>query len=291
MSTSAAWFRRWTESTSGPGFIAGAFLAVAAIGGLQYLVGYEIPVWIFSLFPIGLAAWHGERTTVYLLATSAAGAWFAADFTSGHQYSAAAIPVGNALLYGGCFAIFGRLVQALRASLGRERHLARTDALTGLSGRRAFEEQLERDLAHARRYGRPITLAYMDLDDFKALNDSNGHAEGDALLREVGRTLKNVTRGTDMVARIGGDEFALILPETDQQAAVEILNRLKPALRRSFDARSTGVGCSIGAVTFHDVPRGASAALDAADKLMYRAKREGKNNTVFKLVEREESEA
>lgn len=282
----AAGLKHWSETTSRAGSIASAAAAVAAIGGVQYVVGYEIPIWIFALFPVGFAAWHGGRTAVYLLAAAAAGAWFAADFASGHPYSSSAIPVGNALLYFGCFAIFGRLCQALRASLGRERHLARTDALTGLSGRRAFEEQLERDLAYARRHGRPLTLAYMDLDDFKALNDSNGHAEGDALLREVGLTLKSVTRGSDMVARIGGDEFALILPETDHQAAVEILNRLKPALRRSFDARGALVGCSIGTVTFRDVPRSASAALEAADKLMYDAKREGKNNTVFKIVSR-----
>ncbi len=160
--------------------------------------------------------------------------------------------------------------------------MARIDALTGLMNARAFTEQLEHDLALAERTAAPLTLVYLDLDDFKAINDTCGHAEGDRVLRAIGQALIKATRRSDSVARIGGDEFALILPRHgyrrggggDREGSATLEEMPVDGERR--------VTCSIGAVAFHGRPGDPQEAIAAADRLMYEAKVLGKNTAVLR---------
>jgi diguanylate cyclase (GGDEF)-like protein len=210
--------------------------------------------------------------------------WFVADQAAGGHYSHPAIPVWNALIRLGFFVVTGLLLDALHRSLRAQQHLALTDALTGLAGRRALEERLGHDLALAQRRATALTLAYLDLDGFKAVNDAHGHAAGDRLLKAVGRLLQGAVRETDTAARIGGDEFALVLPDTDERGARQVVEKLARELGEIFAAHPGGAGCSIGVVTLLDAATSPQRALAAADALMYEVKRKGKGAVSFSVL-------
>jgi diguanylate cyclase (GGDEF)-like protein len=176
------------------------------------------------------------------------------------------------------------LLDMLRERLHLEQQLARTDALTGILNSRAFLEHMGYIIALAQRDGTPLTLAYIDLDDFKRINDTRGHSEGDRVLQIVGTTLRESIRRTDAVARLGGDEFALLLPVTDEEAARTLIGKLKLRLIEALARRPVPVACSIGAVTFRQPPASPDDAIRMADIIMYKAKAQGKNAIVFQTV-------
>ena len=167
---------------------------------------------------------------------------------------------------------------ALKARLEGEELLARTDALTQISNRRAFIEAASLELERARRHGRPLTVAYVDCDDFKLVNDRSGHAQGDALLVTIAQTLRGGTRAVDAVARLGGDEFGLLLPETDAPMAEALLARLRATLVAAGHGHGWNVGFSIGAATFLAPPPTIDDLMARADELMYEAKRTAKGS-------------
>jgi diguanylate cyclase (GGDEF)-like protein len=186
----------------------------------------------------------------------------------------------------GFFLVTGLLLTALRASYVHQRHLAQTDGLTKLYSRRAFEDRLEHDLALAGRRKSAITLAYLDLDNFKALNDTYGHAEGDRVLQATGQVLKNSVRNADTAARLGGDEFAVILPDTDSHGAQQVIANLALELETAFTTSKFLVTCSIGVVTFLDPLMSVASAVAAADKGMYEAKRKSEGSVAFIVLGR-----
>lgn len=172
----------------------------------------------------------------------------------------------------------------LALALENEKSLSRSDYLTGLANRRAFEELFEMECKRSRRYNRPITLAYMDLDNFKRVNDGKGHQTGDEVLVAVATTLRSCLRATDCVARIGGDEFAMLLPETDEDAARIIMKKLYAVLQTLLTRTNWPIGFSFGVVTFPSPLDSLEAMLERADKLMYEAKQGGKGAMLFESV-------
>ncbi len=169
----------------------------------------------------------------------------------------------------------------LALALDNEKSLSRSDHLTHLANRRAFEESLDMECKRSRRYKRPITLVYMDLDDFKKVNDGRGHQTGDLVLAAVAEALRSNLRATDTVARLGGDEFAILLPETDAQTAPVIMKKLNAVLQRLVQGTNWPIGFSFGVVSFPTPLNSPEAMLDLADKLMYEAKHSGKGITLF----------
>jgi diguanylate cyclase (GGDEF)-like protein len=163
----------------------------------------------------------------------------------------------------------------LKTALAQVSELARTDALTGLSNRRYFEEVLERELARALRFFRPLGLVVLDLDHFKAVNDTSGHAAGDKVLKEFGAVLQSCSRTTDFAARIGGEEFVLLLPETPIDGAEVIAARVRKTLE--FQSFATTVSAGIAACPDHGTTPG--DLFEAADRALYRAKGAGRNRT------------
>ena len=261
--------------------VALAVAGVAVTGVLDYLTSYEVSVALFYLGPIAVAAWYvGRRSGVAIAVLSALG-WCAADVAAGAVYSHPAIMVWNALIRLGGFVVTSLLLTALRSSYENQRHMARTDALTGLYSRRAFIVRLEHDLALAQRRSRPVTLAYVDLDDFKSVNDNHGHVTGDRVLRTTGRVLGSMLRQVDTAARLGGDEFALVLPDTDASGARQVIGNVSRDLRAAFEAENLAVTCSIGVVTLARQALTVENALAAADTVMYDVKRRGKGAVAF----------
>jgi diguanylate cyclase (GGDEF)-like protein len=184
----------------------------------------------------------------------------------------------------GQYLIGGFVTSLLGESLHRERARAGTDYLTGLSNSRSFHKRLRVELKRARQSERPLTLVYLDLDNFKDVNDQVGHHRGDILLRYVAVTIQTCTRKTDLVARVGGDEFALLLPATGPEAAQVFVHKLQRILRASMPKAGFPVTCSIGAVTLACPPSSVDEPLDKADKLMYAAKANGKNGAKFQVI-------
>ncbi|MGA9343284.1 MAG: diguanylate cyclase [Rhodanobacteraceae bacterium] len=257
---------------------------VLIVGGMDYFTGYEVSLSVFYLMPVALAAWYAGRWTGIAIALLSCLSWFIADLASGHLYSNSLIPVWNMLVRFAFFVITALLLTILRKSLRSQQHLARTDSLTGLYGRRAFDERLEHDLALAHRKKEPLTLAYVDVDDFKSVNDTHGHSGGDQVLQTIGRVLKGLLRDTDTAARLGGDEFALVLPDTDSRGAQQIIEKFVQELRETLAEGNWRVTCSVGVVTVVDPTVSIQRAIAAADQTMFRVKRGDKGAIEYSLL-------
>lgn len=269
---------------SRPRRFAVALLAMVLVGAVDQVTGFEVSFSIFYLGPVALAAWYVDRRAGLVVALLSGLIWLTADLSAGHLYSHIAIPIWNALVRLGVFLIMATLLDKLRVRIATEERLARTDAVTGIATRRAFWEKLDYNLVFATRERSPVTVAYIDLDDFKRINDTLGHKEGDRVLRLVARALTECTRRSDVAARLGGDEFALLLPNTDQAGAETFVANARQCLRKALGSGPSSVTCSIGCVTFQGVLPGADEAIKAADALMYKVKSRGKDAVAFETL-------
>ena len=162
--------------------------------------------------------------------------------------------------------------ERLRAEVERLRALALTDALTGLPNRRYLEERLASEIGRSTRYGHPLAVLVVDVDDFKRINDTWGHAKGDEVLVWVARFLRSQLRTHDVVGRTGGDEFVAILPSTDREGAEQLATRLREALEALRGQKDHPVKLSIGAAALGPGAGDAESLLSLADRAMYVAK-------------------
>ena len=159
---------------------------------------------------------------------------------------------------------------------------ARTDFVTGAVNARYFNELLQMEISRIRRYPHPITLVYVDVDNFKIVNDLFGHRIGDEVLRCIASELKSQLRITDTVARLGGDEFVMLLPSTRQQEARVVVSKVYTNLSEKMRQRNWPVTFSMGAVTCEFSPYSAEQLVNMADELMYEVKNSTKNDVRFR---------
>jgi diguanylate cyclase (GGDEF)-like protein len=269
--------RMETQGVPRAGVIALALAAVMACGLVDYWSGEELAPTIAYLLPVAFAAWHGGRGPGLVAAGAACVVWLLADLALRPSYRVPGARYWNLAAEGLVYATVAVLVAELRQRLAREERLARVDSLTGISNRRAFLEVAERELERARRYGHPVTLAYFDIDDFKSVNDRQGHAAGDALLATVATRLQAGCRSTDLVTRLGGDEFAVLLPETTGDTAESLVARLRSQLKEDAEAKGWPVGFSVGIVSYAAAPASIDEMIGRADLLMYEVKATGKD--------------
>ena len=157
-----------------------------------------------------------------------------------------------------------------------------TDHLTGLANRRRFERQLEREVSRTLRLSHPFSLLMIDIDNFKNLNDSFGHDAGDDAIRRISRVLREGTRGIDLAARIGGEEFAVLLVETDQQGGLDVAERLRLAIKSLELPSGEQITASFGVAECPTDAQTATEILKAADVALYEAKRQGRDRVVAK---------
>jgi GGDEF domain-containing protein len=192
---------------------------VGLLGIVDYVTGNEYSFSLFYLIPIALITWYTNQTPGLIISLLSATTWMIADIAAGQDFSQPIIHLWNTLIRFGFFIIVVYLLSALRKSQKTEQALARMDHITGAINSRYFHELLDMELNRSRRYKHPFTLVYMDLDNFKQVNDKFGHMEGDKLIRFIVDELKLQLRNTDIVTRLGGDEFAILFPEVAQQEA------------------------------------------------------------------------
>lgn len=267
--------------------VAGSTGVTLALAWLNALVGWEVSFSVLYVLPIAAVSWTAGRRAGVALSLLAATGWFVANEVSGFPASQAWIPYWNALVRFAFFVIVALLVATLRRTVREARSLARTDPVTHAANARAFHEAAARELLLTRRTGRAFALVYLDLDNFKRVNDRLGHAAGDQLLALVARCLMSSVRSTDVVARIGGDEFALLLPETDVEGADAVLTKAQRELRVAVDKAGWPVTFSAGAIVCPGFVPTIEPVLAAADQLMYEVKHAGKDASRVRVLGRD----
>ncbi|MBO0698280.1 MAG: GGDEF domain-containing protein, partial [Zavarzinella sp.] len=227
-----------------------------------------------------------------LVAIASTVAWCAVDLAD-QPAAPPAAAVWNGVTRFGILVLVASLAARLHAGILRERRLARTDALTGAANGRHFYEAVAATADQARLTREPLTLAYLDLDDFKQVNDRLGHAAGDSVLTYVAETIRSEVGTAGLLARLGGDEFALLLP-AGAAAAGALLNRLHKRVTAGMKEKGWPVGLSVGAVTFPRPGEDVDRMVQRADALMYGAKRNGKGRVEHavagEVAEREAAE-
>jgi len=186
---------------------------------------------------------------------------------------------------------YGHIVATVMRStsnrVSKLQSLAATDGLTGLINRRQFNHQLDSEIARAKRYRSPLSLALFDIDDFKKINDFYGHPTGDRILQELGKLISGNVRESDISARYGGEEFALILPETGQIDAYELLERLRAMIEHTvfcLPDNPMTVSISVGVAQLDPEHAESYELIEKADAALYQAKKQGKNQVVYGVL-------
>jgi diguanylate cyclase (GGDEF)-like protein len=252
-------------------------LILALFGWIDYLTG-DYSMIVFYLIPVSLVAWFVNWPSGVLFCLLALATRFIADeYSSSFALKNARLHYWNLFVEFLFLLIMSLLFSALRKNLDSEKTRASSDPLTGALNRRAFFEITEYELNRSQRYEHATTIAYIDLDNFKGINDRLGHTIGDKLLITVTETIASNIRNTDMLSRFGGDEFVILLPETPFDAAATLLEKIQNQLNQAMAARNWPISFSIGAVTYPKAPPGVDEAIKKADMLMYEVKRSGKN--------------
>lgn len=248
---------------------AGAALAlVGAIGIADYVTGFELALSLFYLFPVLLVTHVLGRTAGFALAGLVACVWTLAQWSGGFPANNLQI-AWNLLMRFGVLAIATHLLLALETEMRQ----ARYDFLTNLINRRHFTRLLEAEQNRSCRNSTPFSVLYLDIDHFKTLNDTLGHIVGDEALQIVAETLRAQSRRMDVPARIGGDEFVVLLPDTSEADCRMIAERIDKVLTSKIGQRCWPIGISIGITTVCGFEQTAEEILHAADQAMYRVKR------------------
>jgi len=253
----------------------GIFL-VAAMGTIDYLTGPDYSLSVLYLIPVILAAWFGGKWAGVAMSLLAALAWLVAELMGKKTHEYPVVLYWNDFMELVVFLVVSNIMSALKNSLEQQRLAARTDHLTGIPNRRYFYDLAGLEINLSRRYQHPLTVVYIDIDNFKTVNDTLGHSSGDRLLRLVSTTIRENVRKADVVARLGGDEFALLLPETGSDAAQVAIDKVKMSLEKIVQ-RDWPVTFSIGMITYLSPPATVEEMIKKADHLMYSVKNQGKD--------------
>jgi diguanylate cyclase (GGDEF)-like protein len=256
---------------------AAGLLLVLLTGVVDYLNGPDVSFLLFYAASVFASAWYAGRRAGLVMCAASGLSWLAGAYANAGHFSTPLIAYWNAAVRLGFMVGVAYLVASFKASLEQERELARTDYLTGAVNGRSFAEATRIEIERARRHAHPFSVAFMDVDDFKTVNDRHGHSAGDRLLRAVADTTRRNVRAVDIVARLGGDEFAVLMPETGPDAAQVVMRRVRRRLLEAARREGLHATFSIGLVTWDEPPADVDEVLRASDELMYAAKRAGKN--------------
>jgi len=234
---------------------------------------------VLYIIPVLLVTWTEGLTWGIVFAVATAGFREATAWVQMPAETPLVWRLANAGAYVAVLGVAMAGLQTLRRSQAQMARLIIQDPLTNVLNARAFADRLGQELDRNRRYPRPLALMYMDLDNFKVINDTHGHQTGDAVLRLVADAMRSSVRQADVVGRLGGDEFAVLMPETDAQLADAAAKRLIAGLRNVFKG-TPNVTASIGVVSCTATDASTDDLLRRADQAMYDAKKSGKDRVV-----------
>lgn len=268
--------------SNAPGWLIASctFASIAIIAFLDKTTGPDTSIGVFYILPIVASAWALTRPIAYAVSAICAVAWYG----DSQPLYPAELDIfkftWNMVMLGGVFASLSLLVRAARILIDEQKRLAASDALTGLPNARAFKERLELEISRSHRNNVPLTLVYVDCDNFKTVNDTLGHRIGDELLVSVSAALRQSIRATDVAARIGGDEFALLLSDCDRIAADRVIGEVRRAVA-AIALHQHKVTLSIGVATGIGTTLNFAKFVDLADAALYQAKNAGRNQVCY----------
>ncbi len=276
-------FWGWLERQPKERVAAAGILLTLAMGWIDYLTGFEISLSFFYLIPIALVTWiQGEKAGLWL-AFFCGAIWAGASLLTG-SYSSYFVLFWNMGVRLAIFLLVSILLARLHSHLEIESRLARTDYLTEAVNSRAFYEIMEEELERAQRYSHPFALGYLDMDNFKEINDSYGHRAGDAVLIKMCEIIRGNIRKVDVLARLGGDEFVILLPETGEEVEI-LVRRLHGLITEELGRLQGNPTMSLGVIAFLSCPASVDEVIHRVDEAMYRIKKSGKNALLFDIYE------
>lgn len=258
----------------------GVVIFIVILTVLNFYTRSEVALSILLIVPIYIVAWYVGPFPAIIISFIAALSWDINDIYSGMAFSHYVVPYFNTLIRFNVFTIISLFLLEIRRQLNQVGYLANTDGLTGLANVRCFYENVNTQAEGNRRYKHPFSIAYLDIDNFKQINDTSGHDTGDRVLRDVATTLKTNLRSTDIIARMGGDEFAVLLPESDYKGCAVVLKKIFKNLHATMELNRWPVTFSIGAITFREAAVDCNHMTKAVDNILYEVKKSGKNRII-----------
>jgi diguanylate cyclase (GGDEF)-like protein len=262
--------------------ISGLFLVVV-LGIIDKITGAEISFSIFYLIPVIFVTRFSDRWVGIFISGASAIAWLAADLTAGRIYSHWVIPYWNAVMGFGFFLVNVYILSRLKDALEMEKMLSRIDSLTGIANGRYFMELVNSELIRSNTNNLAFTIAYMDLDNIKTINDQFGHNEGDIVLSTVAGIIQNNVRATDRVGRLGGDEFGILFPEMEAEESRKIMPKIHKSLLDTILENKWRITISMGVGTFRGPNFNVEEILRLTESLMYSVKDAGKNGIKYEV--------
>ena len=257
-------------------WLAPGLLLLVLVAAFDYATAFKLRITILYLVPLLIVTWVLGRSFGILISLVACTSWACLDVVAGRYIENPSLLYWNwgAVMVGLVTLVIG--LTELRRSLEDARFQSRKDGLTGLLNKGGFYQVLSAEMEVCRRYERALSIAYIDSDNFKMVNDRFGHEVGDELLRAIAGTMLGKLRGSDLPGRLGGDEFAVMLPETDAEGCRMVVEMLQQRLLQAMRERNWPVTFSIGIATFLKMPPAVDEMVRQADKLMYAVKKSGK---------------
>ncbi len=263
--------------------VAASLALATVVAVLDYATGDRFPLMVCYLPCVIVICWVSPLPIAVSFALACCTGWLVDDLLQLGDEALTTAEVWTAVTHLMFFLVIIGMLVRLRAAQEREKHFARVDGLTGLMNSRAFRETAEHEVERARRSGLPLAVAYIDCDNFKEVNDTYGHREGDRLLKAIGQSMQEHVRLTDTPARMGGDEFAILLPAATRQEAEAVMQRVRERLSDVMKQHEWPVTFSIGVVVYESVPDTVDELIHGSDLLMYEVKRQQKDAVAYKL--------
>jgi len=260
-----------------------SFVSILVLGILQFLFGGTVTIAPLYIFPTLFSSWYGSGINGMVSAFLSTLVFVVIETASNRVLPAFCELLLFSAPYLASYMLLAILIINFRDVHRIEAHAADTDNLTGIHNARSFYAELANELLRSKRYDHVFSLAYLDVDNFKSINDALGHTAGDKLLKEVANCLVSSLRATDVIARLGGDEYTCLLPETNQEEAKLAFLKTADLLKRRMTKNRWNVSFSIGVITFENLPEDIKEAIDLADTLMYSVKNDNKDNVAYQV--------
>jgi diguanylate cyclase (GGDEF)-like protein len=257
------------------------YLLIALLGAIDAQFTPEVIFAPLYLLPIAILSWFVGKWNGAAAAVLSTMMWLAANIYSGGPYENTFTYYWNTILCLGTFLIFSSLIFYFRSELEQNRSLYQLDTLTGIPNSVGFHEAAQREIERSKRLNRPFSLGYLDVDNFKLLNNKLGHTVGDQVIREIAKNIQVNLRKSDLVARLGGDEFAFLLSEAGPEASREAMNRIRHNLKNEMEVRGWSLTFSIGVLACTDHPKSVDEVLKLTTELRDFVKNNGKDGICF----------